>query len=108
MPKKKKKNKLFITLIVLFGIYIALYSASMSGYYSYKEYDKMQLTKEAMEKFEKDVKNGKKIDAKDYIEEEKNYNNLLSKTSITFSNTIEKTFNTIINTLFNEIAKATA
>ena len=104
----KAKNIFRIFMVSMFSLFICLYITQAFGYYEFTNSKKTTLTKEAMEKFEKDVKNGKKIDAKDYIEEEKNYNNLLSKTSITFSNTIEKTFNAIINTLFNEVAKATA
>lgn len=105
MPKKKKKNKLFITLIVLFGIYIALYSASMSGYYSYKEYDKMQLTKEAMEKFEKDIEEGKDITIEDYITAKKTYNNKISDLGIKTGEITEKIIVDGLGTVFKAISK---
>lgn len=104
----KAKNIFRFSVLVLFTLFICLYITQALGYYEFTNAKKTTLTRDAMEKFERDIQSGKKIDVKDYLEEEKNYNNFLSKTSITISNTIEKTFNTIMNALFNEMAKATS
>lgn len=103
----KGKNVARLVIFCLFSLFLCLYVTQALGYYEFTNYKKTTLTTKAIERFEADVKEGKKIDAKDYIEEEKNYNNLLSKTSLTISNTIEKTFDTLMNTLFNELAKVT-
>lgn len=103
----KAKNAFRLFIVCIFSLFLCLYVTQALGYYEFTNAKKTTLTTKAMEKFEKDVKDGKKIDAKDYIEEEKNYNNLLSRTSLTISNTIEKTFDTIMNAFFNELAKAT-
>lgn len=94
---------IFMILIVLF---IGLYISQISGYYEYTESKKTTLTKEAIEKFEKDVKNGKEIQAKNYLEEEKEYNNKASKLGMKVSTVIEKSFNKSMNYLFKEINKA--
>lgn len=105
--KMKYKNILRFTLLSLFLLFIALYITQALGYYEFNNAKKTTLTNSAIKKFEKDVQSGKEIDARDYIEEEKNYNNLISKTSLSLSNAVEKTFNYVMNTIFSELAKAT-
>ena len=80
MNKKKKNNYFFKILSVLFFIYLALLIAYESGYYETKASNRATLTKEAMEKFEEDVKNGEMVDIKDYLQEEKiDYSNKVTK-----------------------------
>lgn len=79
MTKKKKKNPLLIIMIILFGVYLALYYAFLNGYYEYKNYNKMVLTEEAMKEFEKDISEGKDITLNKYIKTEyKDYSNSIS------------------------------
>lgn len=78
----------------------------MSGYYEYTESKKTTLTEDAIKRFEADVSAGKKINAKDYLLEEKNYNNNLSHMGMKISNYIEKGFNKIMNSIFQEVNKA--
>ena len=59
--KKKKNNFVFVLTIVLFGIYMALYYMAETGYYEYKEYNKMIVTEEAMKQFERDISEGKDV-----------------------------------------------
>lgn len=103
----KAKNVVRLSIACIFSLFLCLYITQALGYYEFTNAKKTTMTTRAMEKFEKDVKSGKKINAKDYLEEEKNYNNFLSKTSLTISSTIEKTFGAIMNAFFNELAKAT-
>lgn len=103
----KGKNTARLIIACLFSLFLCLYITQALGYYEFTNNKKTTLTTKGIEKFEQDLKEGKKIDAKDYIEEEKNYNNLLSRTSLTISNTIEKTFNTLMNAFFNELSKVT-
>lgn len=105
MPKKKKKNKLFIILTILFGIYIVIYSLVISGYYSYKEYNKMLLTKEAMERFEKDLEKGKDITIEEYITKKKTYNNKISDLGIKTGEVTEKIVVDGLGSIFKVISK---
>ncbi len=83
---KKKTNYLFIFTIILFLIFISLYLSQINGYYEYKNYSKMTLTKEAMEQFENDVDEGKNVIFTDYLDNtyvdySNNMSNLGNKTS---------------------------
>ena len=60
--------------------------------YSYYE-NKNVLTEEAINKFERDLKLGKKINPKDYLPKEKNYNNKASEYARKTSKYIEIGFN---------------
>ena len=105
---KAKAKKIFKLLIsTLFLLFLGLYITQALGYFDFNDNKKTVLTENAIERFEKDIKSGKKINAKDYIEEEKNYNNLLSKISLSLSNVIEKGFNHFMNAMFDEISKVT-
>lgn len=103
----KYKHIVRFTILVLFLLFVGLYITQALGYYEFTNAKKTTLTNSAIERFEKDVKEGKALDAKDYVEEEKHYNNKLSRLSLTISSTIEKSFSFVMNTLFNELAKAT-
>lgn len=102
----KANNILKFTFIILILLFIGLYISQVTGYYEYTESKKTTLTKDAINRFEKDVKEGKEISAKNYLEEEKEYNNKVSKLGITVSNLIEKSFNKTMSSLFKEIDRA--
>lgn len=102
----RANNILKFTFIILILLFIGLYISQVTGYYEYTESKKTTLTKDAINRFEKDVKEGKEISAKNYLEEEKEYNNKVSKLGITVSNLIEKSFNKTMSSLFKEIDRA--
>ena len=79
--KKDKKNKIYKFIFMVFFIsFIVVYFSELTGYYEYQNHKKSTLTEEKIKQFEKDVAEGKEVDIKDYVvEEEKNYNNGLSK-----------------------------
>jgi len=80
---------------------------SMSGYYQTELQKKMILTNEAIETFEKDVKDGKEIDINNYVEiNKKNYDNNFTKTGKSFSKKIEKIISTFINQTLKIILKS--
>lgn len=54
--------------------------------------NKTVLTDEAIIRFEKDLKNGKKINPSDYIIKEKDYNNKACKIGLKISKIIENSF----------------
>ncbi len=79
--KKNKKAKIFFRILFMFFlVYVALIIAYESGYYETKSSNKAVLTKEAMERFESDLENGKLVDVKDYlVEDHKDYSNKVTK-----------------------------
>lgn len=88
--KKKKNNFVFVLTIVLFGIYMALYYMAETGYYEYKEYNKMIVTEEAMKQFERDISEGKDVSVENYITPQKNYENKVSNLGLKTSQSLEK------------------
>ena len=62
-----KKKILKIVFIVLFLSFIIAYVIEKSGYYEYNLRNKTVLTKESMEKFEKDVSEGRDVSIEDYV-----------------------------------------
>ena len=102
-----KYRKFFeFTMMILVILFLGLYISQMTGYYQYAKNKKTILTNDAMKRFEKDIKEGKEINTKDYLVEETNYNNLLSTLGMKVSSLIEKGFNKAMNCLFNELSKA--
>ena len=62
---------MFICFLVIFlGIYISI----SNGTSNYKAYKKTELTKDAITRFENDVKNGKNINLENYIDINDKYN----------------------------------
>lgn len=109
MEEKPKLNKNIkrITYLILI-IFISLYISGKTGYYETKLSKKTILTKEAIEKFEQDIQEGKEVDLVNYIDTSvKEYNNKYSNIGLKISNIIDYTFNEgvtwflkIIKTLF--------
>ena len=90
---------LSIGIIILFlTLYFGKYS---SIYYE----NKKVLTDEAIERFEKDLKEGKEIIPENYIIKEKNYNNKISKLGIKTSKLIENSFYKLFHWLMEELNK---
>jgi len=102
----KAKNIIRMIIGVLGIIFLVVYFGMASGYLEVEQQRKTTLTKEAMEKYEEDLKAGRKIDMNDYKPKEKIYSNKISNGLLKTSGIIEKGFNTIINYLFSEVDKA--
>lgn len=100
------KNTLKIIISILILLFLALYFSQYSNYYDYTSSKKTTLTKDAIERFEQDLKDGKKIDPKNYLIKEKNYNNKASNLGMKTSKILEKLFNKSINIIFNELESA--
>ncbi len=58
------KNVFICFLVIFLGIYISI----SNGNSNYKAYRKTELTKDAITRFENDVKNGKNINLENYID----------------------------------------
>ena len=88
----------WITVSLLFAVFITLYISQATGYYDYEQYKKVELTKDKIAEFENDVKAGKEIKIENYLDSvQTDYNNSASKTGLKISNTIKKYVRTGIN-----------
>lgn len=104
--KSKKRNPILIIVIILFGIYMAIYYAMASGYYEYKEYNKMILTEEAMKRFENDVANGKDITIDEYITTtNKDYSNKISDLGLKTGESLENFVTKGLGNFFKVLSK---
>lgn len=105
--KLKKMVKLFIELILI--VFIFSYVIEESGYYEYNLQTKKNMTESEIKKFEEDVKSGKDVDVKNYLNETStDYSNNLTKTTSRFSLNLNryliKTINNTIN-IFSRLVK---
>lgn len=107
MKAKALIKKIIIPVnLLLVLMYITTYIVSLTSYYGTIESKNSTLTSEAIERFEKDILNGEKIVAQNYLEEKKTYDNLFSRTSIKLGNIIENVFNKIMKSVLKEIEQA--
>lgn len=75
-----KKNIFKFVFFCLFISFVISYVIEKTGYYEYNLQNKMIMTNEAMERFEKDVKEGKDVRREDYlVSTEKDYTSTLTK-----------------------------
>lgn len=90
------KKKIFkVVFIILFVAFIISYAIEKTGYYEYNLQNKMIMTTEAMEKFEKDVSEGKDVRREDYlVSTDKDYSSSLTtgtnKVSMKVNNMLKK------------------
>lgn len=105
--KNKVVNKIFgWFLFILFITFVTLYISQATGYYEYEQARKTAFTKEQIEQFEKDVKDGKEIDINKYLDNtNKNYQSNLSKLTLNISEGISKYTKLGIEKVFGQIAK---
>ena len=102
MEKKKKIHWFLKVLMVLFIVYISLTIAISTGYYEAKLNEKTVVTEEGMRRFEEDVKNGKEVDIKDYIDDRhEDYASKTSKAGLTISKIVEKFMTDGISKMIN-------
>ena len=98
MEENKKSNWFLNTLLVVFIIYFSLYLMDNLGYYNIQTKNKV-ITEQKMKEFESDIKNGKKIDIKEYVKDDNNYNNIYSnigyESSLLIDNILNKGFKNI-------------
>ena len=89
----------FITLLVIF---LGLFIANNTGYYSFSAINRKQLTEEQIKKFEEDVKNGVDIDINNYLEENIiSYKNNISSLGYNISNITSDLIKEGIYKIFN-------
>lgn len=102
----KGKSIVRMVIGVLGIVFLVVYFGMASGYLEVENRRKTALTQEAMEKYEKDLKEGKKIGMDAYLVEKKVYSNHISSVVLEMSSIIEKGFNAILDYLFSEVDKA--
>ena len=68
-----KKGSVRLLLLILFFLFMILYTMQLTGYNEYSQNRKNMLTKEQLQSFEKDIASGKDVTAQDYMEREKKY-----------------------------------
>jgi len=109
MDKKKALKKLFrFCITVSFVIFISLYFSNTTGFIEYQNKRKTALTEKQIKEFEKDVKEGKQIDLKDYLENtDYNYQNKLSGLGLKISNTTGKGVKIVVEKSFKFLEKLT-
>lgn len=99
-----KYLKLFGLLLLI--LFLVVYAADYIGYYDLIAHKKTVLTEEKMEEFEKDVQDGKEMDAKKYLEDvETNYRNDLSITCSNISIKASNYFKEGVESIFKIIKK---
>ncbi len=102
----KGKNIARIIIGTLFVLFVALYLTQTTGYYEFEQHKLTTLTEEQIKKFEQDVKDGKEIDLETYLElNKKNYDNRLSKLSLSLSRKIEDTVTSGIEYIFKAVER---
>lgn len=84
----KKHNFLKTLFILVFLLFLALFIASKTGYYEKSVKDKTYLTNKKLKEFEKDISEGKNVDAKDYFPKVVDYSNVFTKSANNISNKI--------------------
>ena len=91
MTKKKNNGSWVLKLLgLLFILYLSLSVAIHSGYYEAKLSEKTTITKEAMEQFEEDIKNGKDVDIREYLtDKNQDYSNQTTRLGLLFSESVE-------------------
>ena len=123
-----KKNLIRAGGLLLLVLFFALVIMSYTGIYEYQVKKKTDLTTENIEKFEKDIKEGKDVEVKDYLyqqetriwkdwkegkdvevkdylEKEKDNSNAISKLTFNASKTVGNLFNKAMGLLFKSIEK---
>lgn len=86
--------------------FLALYYAYSNGYYQQLQGEKVVLTNQMIEEFEKDVKDGKNISLADYYEKEKDYSTKTSQMSLKLSSKVSSFFDKVIKFVFQKLGSA--
>lgn len=101
-------NKFFKYSVSIFAfVFLILYFSFGMGYFEYANGKKARLTEKEIEKFEKDISEGKEVDALNYIYEKGNYQNNVSKIGLTISNACYKVVNRSAKVCFKFLEKIT-
>ena len=98
-----KKNIVKVFIVFLIVAFLGLFYAYQNGYYRKVQGDKVILTNQKIEEFEKDIKDGKDITIEDYLEEEKDYSTNSTKLSLKISDKIADGIDRVIKFIFQKL-----
>lgn len=101
-----KKYKVFKWIFLFFFvIFLTLYFSQLTGYYEFKNYQKMTMTEEQILKFEQDIKEGKEVDIKNYVvNTNKDYQNKFSNIGVKLSTGISNIIKNSVIKVFSSIS----
>ena len=100
-----KKMYKYIFLMFLFS-YSVIYFSELTGYYEYQNYQKKVMTESQIKKFEEDIKSGKEVDIKNYIDTETiTYDNKFTKLTSKLSDGISYLVQGGVNQTFKFLSK---
>mgnify|MGYP003292524619 CR=1 FL=1 len=103
--KGKGKDVFRLISLTLFILFISLYVVGNSSYYDYEAMRKTRLTEEKIKEFESDIASGEKLDLSKYQEAEKDYDNLISTTTMNISQKLGETVSKSIDFIFKRVEK---
>jgi len=104
MTKDSVAKGFKLIIIVLFFLFIALYISNSTGRFEHENYRRMVLTREAIEEFEEDVRQGRNIDIRNYLDDTRSdHSNALSNTGLMLSQRTEEIIGGTINGIFRGI-----
>ncbi len=99
----KNKYIKYIVIIILI-IYISSYYVANSGYYEYHKQIETVIINEKIKEFENDLKEGKNIDNKKYLNPPIDYTNKISNTLYNISTNGTKITRKVIKYLFKKVS----
>ena len=104
--QKKNYNLFWWILSISFILFVSLVIAYDSGYYEANISRKSKITNEKIREFEQDVKQGKDIDIKDYVESDFiDYSSPMSKVGAKLSSTIDDFMNNSFTNFFSFVSR---
>ena len=104
---KTKLNIIRLIVLILVFLFFVLYFMQASGYDEYTRNRENMLSEEQIREYEEDIKEGKGVTIKDYLNKDKvNYDNKVSKLGLDLSYLIETAFNKGMNAFFNMLNEA--
>ena len=102
--KHKRIFKLITYSIII--LFIFSYTIEESGYYEYSLNNKKNLTEKEIKQFERDIKEGKEIDIKDYLQDNTtDYSSNLTKSTSNLSIKLNKYIKIILTDYFDIFKK---
>ena len=100
-----KKNLIKLGVAFILILFFSLVILNYSPMSNYKTTRQTKLTEKKIKEFEEDIEAGKNVDIKDYLEEEKNNSNSISKATFKVSKVLGDTVNKIVLIFFKSIEK---
>lgn len=104
---KTKLNIIRLIVLILVFLFFVLYFMQVSGYNEYTRNRENMLSEEQIKEYEEDIKEGKDVTIKDYLNKDKvNYDNKVSELGLDLSELIGDIFNKGMNTFFEMLNEA--